>query len=696
LEYPRSRRIGDEAGAAGMSEPLIRIPWPGREPGESDTQLAREWLLTNGLGGYASGTLLGIITRRYHGYLIAALPAPFGRVMMFNDLVEHVELPSGKRYLLGGEERAGVPLKLESAEHLSEFRLEAGLPVWRYELEGAVIEKRLVMPHLQNSVYVNYRLVSGVEKARLMVRPSVHFRPHDEAVNTELDTGYVLMVHEDRYEIALGDKLPALRFLLYGSRAQLTVDKLRIQEIVYRIEERRGYPARGDLWSAGYFNAELRPDADATLVASTDSWECMSALGPADGLSAEKERRRRLLQRKSAENGTVSQLLLAADQFLITPAGRVQDVARARAVGNEVRTLIAGYHWFTDWGRDTMISLEGITLSTGRFMEAAWILKTFAHYIRDGLIPNLFPEGKNEGLYHTADATLWFFHAIDRYTEVTDDHSVLEMVLPKLVDIFEHHMRGTRFGIGVDPGDGLLTQGAEGYALTWMDAKVDNWVVTPRRGKAVEINALWYNALCLLGSWLSKAGKSDTARRVTDAAKQAQESFNRRFWSPDAKCLFDVVDGPDGGDDPACRPNQLLAISLKHPVLNPEHWKSVVEIATAQLLTPFGLRSLSPEHKDYKPKYDGDLRSRDAAYHQGTVWAWLIGPFIDAWLKVHPEDAAGAKEFLKGFASHFDEACLGTISEIFDAEAPYTPRGCVAQAWSVAEVLRCWLKLTAG
>jgi predicted glycogen debranching enzyme len=329
-------------------------------------------------------------------------------------------------------------------------------------------------------------------------------------------------------------------------------------------------------------------------------------------------------------------------------------------------------------------------------MEAAWILRTFAHYIRDGLIPNLFPEGKNEGLYHTADATLWFFHAIDRYTEVTQDRSVLQMVLPKLVDIFEHHMRGTRFGIRVDPGDGLLTQGAEGYALTWMDAKVDNWVVTPRRGKAVEINALWYNALCLLGSWLSKAGKSDTARRVTDAAKQAQESFNRRFWSPDAKCLFDVVDGPDGGDDPACRPNQLLAISLKHPVLNPEHWKSVVEIATAQLLTPFGLRSLSPEHKDYKPKYDGDLRSRDAAYHQGTVWAWLIGPFIDAWLKVHPEDAAGAKEFLKGFASHFDEACLGTISEIFDAEAPYTPRGCVAQAWSVAEVLRCWLKLTAG
>jgi len=684
-----------------MMQPVIRVPWPGR--GEPEPRLSPEWLLTNGLGGYASGTLLGIITRRYHGYLVAALPAPFGRVMMFNDLVEHVEFPNGKRFQLGGEERAGVPLKLESSEYLSEFRLEAGLPVWRYELEGAVIEKRLVMPHVQNTVYVNYRLVSGAENIRLMVRPSVHFRPHEDAVNTELDTGYVLMVHEDRYEIALGDKLPPLRFLLYGSKAQLTVDKLRIQEIVYRIEERRGYPARGDLWSAGYFHAEIRPDSDATLVASTEGWESMSALGPADALATEEDRRRRLMQRardkatgdgcgQAAENGTCSQLLLAADQFLITPAGRIKDVARARAVGDEVRTLIAGYHWFTDWGRDTMISLEGITLSTGRFTEAAWILRTFAHYIRDGLIPNLFPEGKNEGLYHTADATLWFFHAIDRYTEVTRDRSVLKMVLPKLVDIFEHHMQGTRFGIGVDPTDGLLKQGAEGYALTWMDAKVEDWVVTPRRGKAVEINALWYNALRLLENWLAEDGQSETASRVAEAAKKEQESFNKRFWSSQSNFLFDVVDGPDG-DDPACRPNQLLAISLKHAVLDPAHWKSVVEVASSQLLTPFGLRSLSPEHKDYKPKYDGDLRSRDAAYHQGTVWAWLIGPFIDAWLKVHPEAPGGAKEFLKGFATHLNDACVGSISEIFDAEAPYTARGCIAQAWSVAEVLRCWLKL---
>ena len=380
----------------------------------------------------------------------------------------------------------------------------------------------------------------------------------------------------------------------------------------------------------------------------------MSALGPADSLAAEKERRRRLVQRANAKDHarTVSQLLLAADQFLITPAGRVQDVARARAVGDEVRTLIAGYHWFTDWGRDTMISLEGITLTTGRFMEAAWILRTFAHYIRDGLIPNLFPEGKNEGLYHTADATLWFFHAIDRYTQVTGDRSVLKMVLPKLVDIFEHHMRGTRFGIGVDPSDGLLTQGAEGYALTWMDAKVDDWVVTPRRGKAVEINALWYNALCLLEGWLSEDGQSRPQREWRRRRRKRRESFNRRFWSAESNFYLTWWMARTG-DDPACRPNQLLAISLKHPVLDPAHWKSVVEVASAQLLTPFGLRSLSPEHKDYKPKYDGDLRSRDAAYHQGTVWAWLIGPFIDAWLKVHPEDPARREGISERFCDAF-------------------------------------------
>jgi predicted glycogen debranching enzyme len=323
--------------------------------------------------------------------------------------------------------------------------------------------------------------------------------------------------------------------------------------------------------------------------------------------------------------------------------------------------------------------------------EAGWIIRTFAHYIRDGLIPNLFPEGKNEGLYHTADASLWFFHALDRYVERTNDITTLQLILPKLIEIIDHHIRGTRFGIAVDPKDGLLRQGEEGYQLTWMDAKVGDWVVTPRRGKAVEINALWYNALRLLENWLRQQRGEHAARPFAEMAARVRRSFNERFWYSEGGYLYDVIDG-ESGQDTAFRPNQVLAISLKHAVLEENRWKAVVELVRERLLTPVGLRSLSPDHRDYKSKYFGDLRARDAAYHQGTVWAWLIGPFIDAWLRVYPEDKAGARRFLEGFVPHLNQRAVGSISEVFDAEPPFTPRGCISQAWSVAEVLRCWVK----
>jgi predicted glycogen debranching enzyme len=685
-----------------MPDLVIRIPWPGKHDHAPETGLNCEWLVTNGLGGYASGTLSGVITRRYHGYLVAALPAPFGRVMMLNELTERIELPGGQFVQLSGEERAGDPVKLDAMEYISEFRLDGGTPVWRYEIGDLVIEKRLVMPHGLNTSFVNYSLLSGDECVRLVLRPSIHFRPHELAVSAELDSSYTLTVGQDRYEVSSGTDLPPLRLLLDGQNAALTVDRMRIEKVTYRIEERRGYPAQGALWSPGFFHADLRKDCDATLILSSDSWECMGALSPSLAIQSEGERKRRILTSASSklnqdvsrlvnDHATAAELVWAADQFLIRPAGRTDDATRARAVGDEIRTVIAGYHWFTDWGRDTMISLEGLTLSTGRYSEAAWILRTFSHYIRDGLIPNLFPERQAEGLYHTADATLWFFHALHRYTETSGDRSVLRMALPKLLDIFEWHMRGTAFNIHVDPKDGLLSQGAEGYALTWMDAKVDDWVVTPRRGKAVEINGLWYNALKLLEGWLIEENECQPAARVAQAAEQARKSFNARFWCESSRHLFDVIDGPNG-DDAACRPNQLLAFSLKHPILDEARWPAVLEIAHTKLLTPVGLRSLSPDNKDYKSKYDGDLRARDAAYHQGTVWAWLIGPFIDAWLKVHPGDREGAGEFLDGFVPHLREACIGSISEIFDAEPPFTPRGCIAQAWSVAEVLRCWIK----
>jgi len=307
------------------------------------------------------------------------------------------------------------------------------------------------------------------------------------------------------------------------------------------------------------------------------------------------------------------------------------------------------------------------------------------------LIPNLFPEGQNDGLYHTADATLWFFHALDRYLTITGDREMLVRILPKLREIITAHEKGTRFGIGVDPADGLLRQGEDGYQLTWMDAKVGDWVVTPRRGKAVEINALWYHALCLMQEWLKEENDVGGAQAMGEKAELVRESFNRRFWNESTGHLYDVVDG-EFGNDAACRPNQIFSISLRHAVLMQEKWASVLHIVQEKLLTPYGLRSLSADHPDFKPRYFGDLRARDAAYHQGTVWAWLIGPFIDAWLKMHPDDRSGARELLKTLAEHLNEAGISSISEIFDAESPYLPRGCIAQAWSVAETLRCWLK----
>lgn len=669
----------------------IDLTHPGEETHEL---LRREWLLTNGLGGYASGTISGHVSRRYHGLLVAALPAPLGRVVMFNHLAEYVRMPDGTEVQIGGEEPSRPEeARRERLHYVSEFRLENELPIWRYDIDGVVIEKQVLLIHGQNTVHITYSLHSPHDHVELQLRPSLHFRPHEHNVGEPLDDHYVLTIKGQHFEVSGGEPYPPLHFLMHGERPRFTHEGGQHREIVYQHEADRGYHSRGLLWSPGYFSVSLRHSRDATLIASTEARTTILALTPEEARISDAERRQRLvsLAHPKAQEQPAAELILAADQFIITPAGRVEDAARARAAGDEVRSVIAGYHWFTDWGRDTMISLEGLTLVTGRHMEAGWVLRMFAEHIRNGLIPNYFPDGENEGVYHTADATLWFFHALDRYVEITEDRATLRLLLPKLTDIIEHHLRGTRFGIGVDPRDGLLRQGAEGYQLTWMDAKVEDWVVTPRRGKAVEINALWYNALRLYERWLREEGQEEAAKTIAEHAQRARESFNRRFWWEAGQYLLDVVDG-ENGDDHACRPNQIFAISLSNPVLDEARWQPVLNVVKDRLLTPVGLRSLSNDHPDYKPRYFGDLRARDAAYHQGTVWGWLIGPFIDAWLKVHPEDKAGARRFLEGLLPHLDDACIGSLSEIFDAEAPYTPRGCVAQAWSVAEALRCWVK----
>ena len=686
-----------------MSDPLSAPPASVRSIDWSPEQeleplLTREWLVTNGRGGYASGSVAGVPTRRFHGLLVAALPTPIGRAMMLNHLFETLRLPDGSVARFAGYEREGGALEVFAAPVLREFRLDHGLPVWRYEV-GAdhaafVIEKRLVLLHMQNTVQVTYRVLSGEGTLRLKLRPSVSFRPHEGSVVGAAAADYSLNSTGGRFEIVGPAPYPVLRLTISGATTAFTIDGHEVHNLMYRIEKSRGYDHTGALWSPGFFRADLALGKDVALVASTESWETMLALTPDEALHAEGLRRGRLLVDADAraQRGMGAELVLAADQFIVTPASRVEDAARARAAGDEVRTVIAGYHWFTDWGRDTMISLEGLTLTTGRHQEAGYILRTFGQYVKDGLIPNLFPEGKGAGLYHTADATLWFFHAIDRYLAVTRDRMTLQMLLPKLKDIFDKHMHGTRFGIGVDPKDGLLRQGEEGVQLTWMDAKVEDWVVTPRRGKAVEINALFYNALRLLARWLREEESEAAAKPVTEAADRVERSFNERFWYEGGGHLYDVVDGPDGEDDAALRPNQVFAISLPHPVLAEARWRPVLEVVERELLTPVGLRSLGRNHPDYKPRYDGDLRSRDAAYHQGTVWSWLVGPFIDAWLKVHPGREEEATRFLGGFGPHLSEAGVGSISEVFDAEPPFTPRGCIAQAWGVAEVLRCCVK----
>jgi predicted glycogen debranching enzyme len=670
-----------------MTEIVRRIPWPGRD--DADRPSTREWLVTNGLGGYASGTVSTLMTRRYHGLLIAALPAPLGRMNMLSHLHERLDLPDGTvAATTAGWDILGASKPAELLD-LTEFRLEAGLPVWRYELGPLVLEKRLLVPYRQNTVYVTYHLLSAPGPVGLRLRPAVHFRPHERPVSDSLAGPYGLTVMGDRYELFASSELPRLRLRMHGPATAFRVSGHTIQHVLYPVEQSRGYEATGDLWSPGYFRTTLEPQGTATIVASTEPWEVIDALDPETALRAERVRRERLLAAAdpAAHTGPAAELVLAADQFVVTPAGRLADTALIRATGDEARTIIAGYHWFTDWGRDTMINLEGLTLLTGRHQEAGYILRTFAHYVRDGLIPNMFPEGTREGLYHTADASLWYFHAIDRYLRATGDRSTLRLLLPTLVSIVDHHVRGTRFGIGVDPADGLLRQGEAGYQLTWMDAKVEDWVVTPRRGKAVEINALWYNALRLLQGWLGEEQGPDAARPHAARAEQVRTAFNARFWYAEGGYLYDVIDGEKGAD-PACRPNQLFAISLVHPVLDEARWASVLAVVKKRLLTPVGLRTLAPDHPDYKATYDGDLRARDAAYHQGTVWPWLIGPFVEAWLRTHPEERGPARHLLDRFWSHLDDACVGSISEIFDAEPPFTPRGCIAQGWSVAEVLR--------
>ena len=677
---------------------VSRVGWQRNEQNAADALISREWLVTNGLGGYASGTVAGVITRGYHGLLVAALPSPLGRMMMFDYLVDQIRLPDGSLLRLSAEEE-DAHLALHGAIHLEQFRLDLGLPVWTYRVGGFVIEKRVLLVHMQNTVQVRYRMVESPNGAGgglwLFLRPAMHFRPHNAPVSWAMEP-YTLCLTENRFEVSGVAPLPSLKIRVDGEDPAFEYYPERQEKVSYRWEAARGNAARGTLWSPGQCRVHLTADTSSTLLASTESWDAMAAIDTRDAWRFEIERRQRLLQVASGalRDETSAELVLAADQFVIVPAGRPADSARAWAQGEELRSIIAGYHWFTDWGRDTMISLEGLTLCTGQYQTAHFVLHSFAHYVRDGLIPNLFPEGASEGKYNTADATLWFVHALARYLDYTHDREILHELWPTLKAIIDAHVRGTKFGIGLDPADGLLRQGQEGFALTWMDALCDGWVVTPRRGKAVEINALWFHVLTLMAAWAAaeEPGTEGLYRQLADAT---QQSFNRLFWDEAKGHLLDVIDAGETTRDHALRPNQIFAVSLPNAVLYPSRWRPVVDAVADALLTPVGLRSLAPSHPDFKSTYHGDLRTRDAAYHQGTVWSWLIGPFLDAWLKVYPGQQAKARAMLAGLQAQMGEACIGSVSEVFDAMPPYLPRGCIAQAWGVAELLRAW-RMTAS
>lgn len=655
---------------------------------DPETLISHEWLVTNGLGGFSSGTVMGISSRKYHGLFVPNLPAPFGRIVMMPRFDIIVKI--GNRTInLGGAEIEAGRVTSEAYRYLKEFKLVWQMPQWTFEIDGSLLEMRIGMPHGQNTVYVEFLLVKG-EPVQLNLRPYLSFRVHDGQIVNTPDHPFTVSIKKGMYEVTPFEGAPTLRLGIRPQQGVFVSDLIAAETVYYRVEKERGLDTNETIMSPGYFSTELLPEKSTAFFASVEPWDSLCWDAPPI-FEAEQRRLKKLLSQAPAvaQTGFPARLVLAADQFIILPGSRMHEKTLGDASGEHLRTVIAGYHWFTDWGRDTMISLEGLTLSTGRFEEAKAILRTFSTYVKDGLLPNLFPEGKRTGLYHTIDATLWFFHATDRYFRITNDHETLQLLYPTFESIIDWHVKGTDFGIGVDPADGLLRGGADGYALTWMDAKVDNWVVTPRRGKPVEVQALWYNALRIMSEW--SAELDQPSEKYDALAKRAYESFNQRYWYEEGKYLYDIVDG-EQGNDISIRPNQIFSFSLRFPILKEEHRKPVLDLVTEKLLTPLGLRTLDQESPKYHARYEGSLWARDSAYHQGMVWGWLIGPYLDAKGRVYGDSATNKKEFFKEFEHHMGEGGVGSISEIFDGTLPHNPRGCIAQAWSVAEVLRSYLK----
>jgi predicted glycogen debranching enzyme len=636
--------------------------------GELAEAESREWLVTNGIGGY-------------HGLLVAALQPPVGRTQLVSAIDEIVHY-DGADFSLATHRWASGAVDPQGFLLLEDFHLEGSTPVWTYALADALLEKRVWMHQGENTTYIQYTLVRGSTALEMELQALVNYRDFHSLTHAgdwrmnivPLENGVKVLAFEG-----------ATPFYLRSSAATCEPRHEWYLGCFLGEETARGLSDREDRLFAALFRAKLQIGSSVVFVAT------MEANALLHGETARAERANyevKLFQDWQAKNEALAeeapswlwQLILAADQFI---------VKRSLPEEPDGRSIIAGYHWFGDWGRDTMISLPGLTLATGRAGVARQILLAFLRYVDGGMLPNNFPDAGSPPEYNSVDAALWYFESIRQYFEATQDDVTLQKLFPVLAGMIDAHIAGTRYNIHVDPADGLLYAGAPGVQLTWMDAKIGDWVVTPRAGKPVEINALWINAVETMAGFarlLSKPGEA-----YEKLAATAKKNF-QKFWNAERGCCFDVIDSPGVGKDASLRPNQVFAVSLPVSPLAPEQQKAVVDVCARQLLTSHGLRSLAPGEAGYTGHYGGSARDRDAAYHQGTVWGWLLGPFALAHYRVS-QDREAALRFLEPLGRQVHASGLGTLSEIFDGDAPFTARGCIAQAWTVAEVLRAWKKI---
>src|SRR6266446_3380318 len=645
---------------------------------------SREWLVTNGIGGYASGTVAGSQTRRYHGLLVAALQPPVGRAQLVSAVDEIVHY-AGMDYSLATHRWASGAVDPQGFLLVEDFHLEGTTPVWSYALADALLEKRIWMRQGENTTYLQYTLVRGSSALDLDLKAFVNYRDFHSLTHAG---GWRMNIEPLEHGIKVQAFDGATPFYLNSVSGTCEPRHEWYLGCYFGEETARGLEDREDRLFAALCRAKLQVGASVTLVATTEANALL------DGETAAAERANREMksfaswQEKHESLAAEApswlwQLILAADQFI---------VKRSLPEEPDGRSIIAGYHWFGDWGRDTMIALPGLTLAAGRAEVAKQILLAYSRYVDGGMLPNNFPDAGGKPEYNTADAALWYFESIRQYFASTQDTATLVKLYPVLAGMIDAHVKGTRYNIHVDPADGLLFAGVPGVQLTWMDAKIGDWVVTPRTGKPVEINALWINALETMAQFARLLQKPGEA--YENLAVKAKTNF-QKFWNAQGNCCFDVIDSPGIGNDAALRPNQIFAVSLPVSPLTPDQQEAVVNVCARYLLTSHGLRSLAPRETGYTGHYGGSPRGRDAAYHQGTVWGWLLGPFALAHYRVY-RDHGAALRFLEPLGHQVYAGGLGTLSEIFDGDAPFTPRGCIAQAWTVAEVLRVWKELTDG